>query len=434
MQNNASNQASKPALLVDQVAFNYSASQAATSHFGSISGAVRRRLGHEDSQSTVSLYTSYTAQSNDRIVRKEGGREFNTLSEVYPLPADDGDRLDKQHRAFSLSLGGLYPAPEVVRAALAPQAGVTKRILDIGCGSGIWCTEMAREFPHCQVLGIDLAPVPLDPEDLPPNCSFEMDDVNQGLDHLQGMYDLVHARAFAIGLKDFRTSLQQIVECLKPGGILIWMDGDYDFYSGWPMTYVPYWSSSNPHGSYTQRVLYEFRKSAILSGSDVRTMEKVLQEGFWNNAPMLDPGTCKTAGVYLPIGPWCEQGDPAQQEQLKYVGMLLRHMFFETSKATQPSIIKAGWSKQESDRWAARMREECQHGTMGFRMHLAWGRRRAGPNLPAPMLHTVPIDDEGKVKYPLFEVYDTPEEAAAAAELRRRGKDIPPPPSPWETT
>jgi hypothetical protein len=39
---------------------------------------------------------------------------------------------DKQHRAIKLGMGGLYPAPEVVRAILAPQEGVTKRIVDLG--------------------------------------------------------------------------------------------------------------------------------------------------------------------------------------------------------------------------------------------------------------------------------------------------------------
>ncbi|KIM23690.1 hypothetical protein M408DRAFT_45059, partial [Serendipita vermifera MAFF 305830] len=136
-----------------------------------------------------------------------------------------------QHRAISIGLGGLYPTPEVVRAVLAPQEGVIKRILDLGCGSGVWCTEMAREFPHCEVLGVDLAPMPVFPGQMPPNCKFEMNDVNRGLEHLQGMYDVVHARAIGMGLKDFRKSLQQVVGCAKPGGIVIWMDGDYDFYS-----------------------------------------------------------------------------------------------------------------------------------------------------------------------------------------------------------
>jgi hypothetical protein len=41
-------------------------------------------------------------------------------------------RRDKQHRGITLGLGGLYPEPEAVRAILAPQDGVTKRIIDLG--------------------------------------------------------------------------------------------------------------------------------------------------------------------------------------------------------------------------------------------------------------------------------------------------------------
>ena len=35
--------------------------------------------------------------------------------------------------------------------------------------------SMAKEFPHCEVVGVDLAPVPVDLESVPPNCHFEID-------------------------------------------------------------------------------------------------------------------------------------------------------------------------------------------------------------------------------------------------------------------
>jgi hypothetical protein len=34
---------------------------------------------------------------------------------------------------------------------------------------------MAKEFPHCEVVGVDLAPVPVDVGSVPPNCRFEID-------------------------------------------------------------------------------------------------------------------------------------------------------------------------------------------------------------------------------------------------------------------
>lgn len=181
--------------------------------------------------------------------------------------------------------------------------------------------------------------------------------------------------------------------------------------------------------------MYEVRRSAASAGSDVATMVKVLDEGFWNEAPMLDPDTCKAASLYLPIGTWCKQGDLAQQEQLRSVGMLMRQNMIELSNSMQPGIIKAGWSKEITDQWTAGMREECQNGTLGFRLRLAWGRRRAGPNLTAPDLQEITIDEESRVEYPFYEVYNSLEEAAAAAEGRNRDKkNVPSLPSPQGST
>jgi hypothetical protein len=39
---------------------------------------------------------------------------------------------NKQHIAFTLGVGGLYPDAATVKAILAPEEGKTKRILDLG--------------------------------------------------------------------------------------------------------------------------------------------------------------------------------------------------------------------------------------------------------------------------------------------------------------
>jgi hypothetical protein len=62
---------------------------------------------------------------------------------------------------------------------------------------------MAKEFPHATVLGVDLVPCPANPSDVPPNCRFEIDDVNDGLDHFTGAFDVVHVRNIAWGVRLF---------------------------------------------------------------------------------------------------------------------------------------------------------------------------------------------------------------------------------------
>jgi len=61
---------------VDQAAFNYTPSQAATSYAGSMSGPVGHRANREDDGHTnASFYTSYTQATDvDGLVRKEGNR------------------------------------------------------------------------------------------------------------------------------------------------------------------------------------------------------------------------------------------------------------------------------------------------------------------------------------------------------------------------
>jgi hypothetical protein len=70
---------------------------------------------------------------------------------------------------------------------------------------------MAREFPNCQVVGIDLAPPPVDIQSLPANCRFEIDDVNLGLSHHHGQFDVIHVRCIGSGVSSF--ALDNLVPC-----------------------------------------------------------------------------------------------------------------------------------------------------------------------------------------------------------------------------
>jgi hypothetical protein len=67
---------------------------------------------------------------------------------------------------------------------------------------------------------------------------------------------------------------------------------------------------------------------------------------------------------------------------------------------------------------------------------MAWGRRRAGLKLPAPVLAEVTSEDESQdiTRYPFYEVYNTREQALAAAATRNQGKDIPTPPLASQST
>lgn len=60
---------------------------------------------------------------------------------------------------------------------------------------------MAKEFGHANVVGVDLVPVPLDNTTVPQNVRMEIDDINLGLPHFHGQFDLVHLRWVTAGIK-----------------------------------------------------------------------------------------------------------------------------------------------------------------------------------------------------------------------------------------
>jgi SAM-dependent methyltransferase len=93
------------------------------------------------------------------------------------------DRMDLHHEILlQLLEGELHKAP----IGKTPQ-----RILDVGCGTGIWAIDAADKYPSAEVLGIDLSP--LQPKwsargQGPPTCN----DTTESLPPAkQGSFELV---------------------------------------------------------------------------------------------------------------------------------------------------------------------------------------------------------------------------------------------------
>jgi SAM-dependent methyltransferase len=115
---------------------------------------------------------------------------------------------------------------------------------------------MAKRFQQADVLGIDIAAVPVEAESVPANCQFELDDIELGLPHFENKFDLIHARLITMGLKDFQKSMDDVHRCLKPGGMVIWMEPDFDFFTHDVQKYAQMASDENPRGTWIGRFAY----------------------------------------------------------------------------------------------------------------------------------------------------------------------------------
>lgn len=50
--------------------------------------------------------------------------------------------------------------------------------------------------------------------------------MNTDLPHVVGLFDLIHLRSSTQGSKDFKSLLPSLADMLRPGGVLLIIDGD----------------------------------------------------------------------------------------------------------------------------------------------------------------------------------------------------------------
>ncbi|KAI8958607.1 S-adenosyl-L-methionine-dependent methyltransferase [Daldinia sp. FL1419] len=142
----------------------------------------------------------------------ENGRRYHKFREGrYNFPNDDveQEREDMKHAMVKLLCQRLH---------FAPIGDTPHEILDVGTGTGIWAIEMGDAYPSANVLGVDLSPI--QPQWVPPNVRFMVDDVESEWLHPLNHFDYIHSRHTIMAIKDWDQLLKTSYEHLKPGGWL----------------------------------------------------------------------------------------------------------------------------------------------------------------------------------------------------------------------
>ncbi|KAF5712163.1 TAM domain-containing protein [Fusarium mundagurra] len=158
--------------------------------------------------------------------RRSQGRTYHSdkFTANYFFPNDDQqvESMDLTHHYLTLLLDGeLFLAPVKIDS--------TQRVLDVGTGSGIWAIEFADRYPNTEVVGTDLSPC--QPQWVPPNLRFEIDDATQPWTWKEDYFSFIHIRYLFGAVKDWHGLFREAYRCCAPGGWVQSGEADVTFRS-----------------------------------------------------------------------------------------------------------------------------------------------------------------------------------------------------------
>ncbi|KIO26804.1 hypothetical protein M407DRAFT_243608, partial [Tulasnella calospora MUT 4182] len=294
---------------------------------------------------TPSVMSFRSSMHSERLFREVAGRTLNTRNDLYMLPVDDEeqDRQDIEHRALYLVLDGLYAAPDLVAKAMAPRQNRPPAVFDIGTGSGIWAMDMAREFPHAEVVGIDLAPPTLHSEGIPNNCRFEVDDANLDLSHYADCFNVVHMRSVAQGIRNYKDTIHRVAQTMRSGGVLLLSSGAYSFFDENRQP-LPVVGEGQPGWTACQALLtkvYELGRNGADLDAPSQWDKWLEASPFYTNVGAED--------IYVPIGPW----SPNLDMRCQRIAQLTQIDAGKVFPAFRPILTLGGMEPATADRWIA---------------------------------------------------------------------------------
>jgi hypothetical protein len=77
-----------------------------------------------------------------------------------------------------------------------------------------FCSDMADVFPSAEIIGTDLSPI--QPQWVPPNCKFEIDDCTSEWTFQEASFDFIHVRSLYGCIRDWPAFYDEVYKYVDP--------------------------------------------------------------------------------------------------------------------------------------------------------------------------------------------------------------------------
>ncbi|KAI0390834.1 S-adenosyl-L-methionine-dependent methyltransferase [Xylariaceae sp. FL0594] len=289
--------------------------------------------GDDAASSTASLSASILEY------RTVHGRTFHSergnAQSWNPNDAQHDESMDILHHVSTLMQDGKLHMADLDESRLG-------KVLDVGCGTGIWAIDFADQYPSAEVIGVDISPS--QPQWIPPNLKFEIDDITQPWTYAPNSFDYIHMRWLIGAIPDWYGLFREVYRALKPGGI---------FESKESSAVITSDDGSVAPGSALDQWGKIFRESGKKFGRSFSIIEEDLQRKAMEAAGFVD---IKVINMKTSLGPW--PADPKHKEIGQYARLALEQ---DVEGFIVYVLTNAfGWTREEISVYAAHFRRELR--------------------------------------------------------------------------
>lgn len=197
--------------------------------------------------------------------------------------------------------------------------------------------QIADKYPSAEVIGMDISPV--QPQWVPPNLNYEVDDLEQEWLYKSDLFDLIYVRFMFMAIRDWPAMLEQAYRCVRPGGYVELAELRLD-----PVSADPSRPSAPTVREWNRIQGGILRSKGIDMTIALKFKQMLIEAGFED---------VREEVMELPWGAW--HPDP----KLKAIGFWhLEQLKQGLQGIVMASMTRAGWTSEQVEIFLAKLRRE----------------------------------------------------------------------------